>query len=93
MGTDVNPVAWENAELMAYALTTGDDNKLLADYLIKFGSILDVNKHGDHGVSGGQEQGVCFRVGANEFVFTGEQKPYVRSLTKILYEVFYKHQS
>lgn len=93
MGTDVNPVAWDNAELMAYALTTGDDNKLLADYLIKFGSILDVNKHGNHSVSGNHDQGVRFSVGENEFVFTGGLQPSIQSLTKILYEVFYKHQS
>ena len=93
METTINPVAWENAELMAYALTLSEENKQLADYLITFGSILDVDKHGDDSVLGSHDEGINFRVGANKFVFTGEQRPHVQSLTKILYEVFYKHQS
>ncbi|KQE81163.1 MULTISPECIES: hypothetical protein [Acinetobacter calcoaceticus/baumannii complex] len=93
MGTDVNPVAWDNAELMAYALLESGKATTLFDYLILFGSILDVNRHGHHSVSGTADLGIRFKVGENEFVYNDKQEPHVEALTKILYEVFYKHQS
>lgn len=52
MGTDVNQVAWDNAELMAYALVESGKATSIPEYLILFGSLLDVNKQGNHVVSG-----------------------------------------
>ena len=43
MGTDVNPVAWENAEITAYALIRNPNSKNLLDYYLEFGSYLDKN--------------------------------------------------
>ncbi len=92
MGTDVNQVAWKNAELMAYALLESDKAQVLSDYLLLFGSFLDIDRHGKHSVSSSIDGDITFSVDGDEFVFSGEQLPLINSLTKILYESFYKHQ-
>lgn len=89
MGTNVNPVAWENAEITANALIRNQNSKGLVDYYLEFGSFLD-KKHGDFSVSTGET--LEFKLGERIFLFEDKDQPYLGSLTKILYEIFYKHQ-
>ncbi|MDM9638945.1 hypothetical protein [Acinetobacter nosocomialis] len=89
MGTDVNPVAWENAEITAYALIRNPNSKNLLDYYLEFGSYLD-KKYGEFSVSSGEKP--VFRLGDRSFILNDLNQPYLESLTRILYELFYKHQ-
>lgn len=89
MGTDVNPVAWENAEIMAYALMRNPKSQNLADFYLEFTSYL-TEKHGQAKVRSGS--GLVFLLGDREYRLDVEQTPFIPALTRILYEVFYKHQ-
>ncbi|MFP6820487.1 hypothetical protein [Acinetobacter sp.] len=90
METTINPVAWENAEITAYALIENPKNQNFIDYYLAFGSYLD-KKHGEFSVSGGQTP--KFKLGDKFYVLEEPTQPNLETLTKILYEVFYKHQS
>lgn len=89
MGTNLNTVAWENAEITAYALIRNENNKGLIDYYLEFGSFLD-KKHGDFSVKNGEK--LEFKLGNKVFILEDKDQPHLKSLTTILYEIFYKHQ-
>lgn len=104
MGTDVNPVAWENAEIMVCALIDGNDNKFLLDNgfpSISKESIKDIyltfcsyvgHKHGEFKVISRPDQ-LEFKLGDKSYIWE-YSSPLTANhqLVKILYEVFYKHQ-
>ncbi len=86
MGTDVNPVAWENAEIMAMALVENPKNTQLQDYFLEFISYL-TEKHGVGKVSGDN-----YSIGNSSYLLEIPKTPSVPALTRVLYETFYKHQ-
>ena len=66
-----------------------ENNKGLIDYYLEFGSFLD-KKHGDFSVKNGEK--LEFKLGNKVFILEDKDQPHLKSLTTILYEIFYKHQ-
>ncbi|WP_336163549.1 hypothetical protein [Acinetobacter ursingii] len=90
MGTDVNPVAWENAKITSLILLENEKNDTLVKAYLSFISCTDVG-----GSCGGNPALMTFICGSKEFTVTAQEVnklPIADSLTKILYETFYKYQ-
>lgn len=91
MGTDVNPVAWENAKIVSLILLENDKNDTLAKAYLSF--VSNTDKGGSCGGSAGRQHFSC---GGREYFMSSDEikgQPMLDSLTKVIYETFYKHQS
>lgn len=90
MGTDFNPLEWENAKLMAEAIITRQSEpRSLDQFYLDFTSYLS-EKYGKATVRSGKE--LTFILGEKEYILDLDVKEdgLVQVLTKIFYEVFYK---
>lgn len=95
MGTDVNPVAWENAEITANLLVDIYNTSIIEsaivfkDGFLKFGSYLD-RKHGEFTVNF-NDDAVNFTIGNHSYSYKKSEHS-KEAIVKTLYETFYKHQ-
>ena len=89
MGTDVNPVAWENADIAASLVYDNKKGGTLADAFLYFCSYTSASS-GDFSVKTGTP--MIFKVG--DAVYETENTELNgENLTRLLYVVFYKHRS
>lgn len=88
MGTDVNQVAWNNAEIAAHMICDQDKYSTLANAFIYFGSLIS-SEYGKFSVQSAEP--CTYTIGSNSYSIAGQQVN-IPDLTRILYETFYKHQ-
>ena len=87
MGTDVNTIAWENAEIVARIICDLNKYNTLADAFLYFGSQTS-SESGKFSVQTGDP--TTYVMGDNSYSLSGQQVN-IPDLTRILYETFYKH--
>ncbi|MDQ8942088.1 hypothetical protein [Acinetobacter soli] len=90
MGTDVNPVAWENSKIVSMILLENDKTDTLIKAYLSFVSCTSVG-----GSCGGNPAKSSFVCGDKEYTLTAEEAnkhSTLDNLTKVIYETFYKHQ-
>ena len=88
MGTNVNQLAWDNAEIAARMICDNGKYSTLANAFLYFGSFTP-SEAGKFSVQGCEQ--CIYTMGNNTYSFNGLQIN-IPDLTRILYETFYKHQ-